>query len=136
MATEFEITFRNVSEYDQLHPGDTLQGTVVIIPDKELDCKHLFIRLLWHTEGRGTRYSQNVDELDVYQGKLQQGFPTSFEFSFVLPYEPWSYEGHYVSVVWKVQAQIDLSLSRDPQGEKAFILRPLPSNEASEKSAW
>ncbi len=131
MATEFEITFRSGSEYEQLHPGETLQGTVTVFPDKNLDCKHLYIRLLWHTEGRGTRYLQKVEELDVFQGTLQQGLPNSFEFSFVLPNEPWSYEGHYVSVVWKVQAHIDLSWSRDPQGEKAFILRPLAEKSDS-----
>ena len=131
MATEFEITFRSGSEYEQLHPGETLQGTVTAFPDKDLDCKHFYIRLLWHTEGRGTRYLEKVEELDVFQGKLQQGLPNSFEFSFVLPNEPWSYEGHYVSVVWKVQAQIDLSWSRDPQGEKAFILRPLAKESDS-----
>ncbi len=131
MATEIEIGFRNENEYSETHPGQTLQGTVIVIPDGDLDCKHLYIRLLWHTEGRGTRYLENVEEIDVFQGKLQQGMPASFEFSFSLPYEPWSYEGHYVSVVWKVQAQIDLSWSRDPQAEKAFILRPLPPNQIS-----
>ena len=136
MATEFKITFRNENEFAQLHPGETLQGTVMVFPDGDLDCQHLYIRLLWHTEGRGTRYLEKVDELDVFQGKLQKGMPNSFEFSFVLPYEPWSYEGHYVSVVWKVQAQVDLSWSRDPQDEKAFILRPLPSDEDEKESVW
>ena len=128
MATEFEINFRRGTEDVLFHPGETVQGTVTVFPDQDLDCKHLFIRLLWHTEGRGTRYLETVQEMDVFQGKLQQGLPNSFEFSFVLPYEPWSYQGHYVSVVWKIQAQVDLSWSRDPQGEKLFVLRPLAEN--------
>ena len=124
MATNFEITFHNQADGAYMHPGETLRGVVTIFPDKDLDCKHLYIRLLWHTEGRGTRFLDVVEELDVFQGKMQQGFPNSYEFSFVLPNEPWSFEGHYVSVVWKIQAQIDLSWSRDPQDERPFILRP------------
>ncbi len=128
MATTIEITFHNRADGVHMHPGETLRGTVIVFPDKDLDCQHLYVRLLWHTEGRGTRYLAKIEELDVFQGRLQQGFPTSFEFTFVLPDEPWSFEGHYVSVIWKVQAQIDLSWSRDPQGERPFILRPTGVN--------
>lgn len=134
MATTFEITFHNRADGAHMHPGETLRGTVTVIPDKDLDCKHFYVRLLWHTEGRGTRYLATIEELDVFQGRLQQGFPTSFEFTFVLPDEPWSFEGHYVSVVWKVQAQIDLSWSRDPQEERPFILRPTGVNIESDYS--
>ena len=136
MTTEVEITFRGDAQFPQFHPGETLQGTVTVFPDQNLDCQHVYIRLLWHTEGRGTSYLETIEELDVFQGNMQQGLPNSFEFSFVLPNKPWSYQGHYVSVVWKIQAQVDLSWSRDPQGEKAFILRPLSSNETTEASVW
>lgn len=131
MATDIQITFHDQADGApvQLHPGDTLRGNVVIFPDKDLDCKHLYIRLLWHTEGRGTRHLATVEELDVFQGKLQQGLPNAHEFSFVLPSDPWSFEGHYVSVVWKVQVQIDLSWSKDPKEERPFILRPIATKE-------
>ncbi len=130
MGTEIKITFREQENGSQIlmHPQQTLQGNVAIFPDKDLECKHIYIRLLWHTEGRGTQYLDKVEELDVFQGKLSQELPKAFDFSFVLPADPWSYSGHYVSVVWKVQAQIDLSWSKDPQAERPFILRPAIEN--------
>lgn len=127
MATEFDINIHG--GYDDLgvkyfRPGETIQGNVTVIPDKDLDCRHLYIRLIWHTEGRGTRFLDKVEELDAYQGKLQQGMPRTFDYAFTLPRDPWSHEGHYISVVWKIQAQIDLSWSKDPTGVKAFVLTP------------
>ncbi len=127
MATEFDITMHG--GYDDMgvkyfRPGDSVQGNVTVIPGKDLDCRHLYIRLIWHTEGRGTRYLDKVEEIDVFQGKLQKGMPRTFDYAFTLPRDPWSYDGHYISVVWKIQAQIDLSWSSDPVGEKAFVMSP------------
>jgi hypothetical protein len=105
-------------------PGDTLQGRVLIFTDNDIKCKHLYLRLLWHTEGRGTRYEEIIEETDVFQGTLKSGFPSTYDFSFTLPNDPWSYEGHYVSVVWRVQADLDIPWGKDIKGSKAFILQP------------
>jgi hypothetical protein len=112
--------------YKQYATGDVLRGNLTVYPDSDVNCKHLYLRLLWHTEGRGTQYSQNVQEMDLFQGTLSGNMPRSFDFEFVLPDQPWSYQGHYVSVVWKVQAQVDVAWATDPKGEAAFVLRPLP----------
>lgn len=111
-------------------PGSEVKGTAVISPDGDVACKHLYIRLEWHTEGRGTRYREQIDELDVYQGTLPAGFPNSYEFSFRLPDEPWSYEGHYVSVVWAITVQVDVSWAKDPKVEETFVMRPELGEEA------
>lgn len=105
-------------------PGETIEGTVLVYPDKDVNCRKLVARLIWHTEGRGTQYKEIIEERELYQGEIRGGFPSNYTFSFVLPMEPWSYSGHYVSVVWKIEAQMDLSWSRDPKGEAMFVLRP------------
>ncbi len=113
--------------YQEFRPGDVLQGNLTVYPDSDVNCKHLYLRLLWHTAGRGTQFLEKVEEMDLYQGTLSGGMPRSFDFEFILPDQPWSFEGHYVSVVWKVQAQVDVAWATDPKGEAVFVLRPLPS---------
>jgi len=126
-----EISLQDSQEgydYKRYACGDVLRGNLTVYPDSDLNCKHLYLRLMWHTEGRGTRYSENVQEMDMFQGTLSGGLPRSFDFEFILPDQPWSFEGHYVSVVWKVQAQVDVAWASDPKGETPFVLRPsIPS---------
>lgn len=110
--------------FQRYAPGDLLKGSLTVYPDGDVNCKHLYLRLQWHTAGRGTPYSQNVAEQDLFQGTLSGGMPRSFDFEFMVPYQPWSYEGHYVSTVWKVQAQIDVAWATDPKTEVGFVLRP------------
>ncbi len=111
-------------DYKRYTTSSELKGSVVIIPNEDVNCKHLYLQLLWHTSGRGTRHTEKVEELDLFQGTLQKGMPRSYDFQFVLPDQPWSYEGHYVSIVWKVHAQIDVAWASDPKGEVGFVLRP------------
>ena len=106
------------------HPGDILRGQVVIFTDSDIKCKNIHARLLWHTEGRGTRYEEKIAETSLFQGTLQAGFPSSYEFAFDLPRDPWSHEGYYVSVVWVVQIDIDIPWGRDIVENKPFLLRP------------
>lgn len=114
-------------DYKRYAPGSSLKGTVVAIPDQDLDCRRFLVQLLWHTEGRGSRYTKMVSELDLYQGNLPGGMPRSFDFDFFLPEQPWSFSGHYVSIVWKVQVQVDIAWTSDPKETIAFVLRPSPS---------
>ena len=111
-------------DYKRYAPDSEMKGTLTLYPNNTINCKHLYLRLLWHTSGRGSRYTETVSELDLFQGTLQQGLPQSFDFQFVLPHQPWSYEGHYISIVWKIQAQIDVAWASDPKGELGFVLRP------------
>ncbi|MFQ5399138.1 MAG: hypothetical protein ACE5E7_06015 [Anaerolineae bacterium] len=105
-------------------PGDILRGTVVVDPDEDVRCNHLFVMLVWHTEGRGTRYQEEAEQLDLFQGTLKVGFPRSFDFTFHLPPEPWSYAGYYISIVWEVQVKIDVPWKRDPKHSLPFIMTP------------
>jgi len=111
------------------HPGDLLRGQVTIFTDSEVKCKSIQARLIWHTQGRGTKYQEKIAEKQLFEGTLNSGFPNSFDFSFDLPRDPWSYEGHYVSVVWAVEVDIDVPWGKDIKEEKPFLLRPLLENE-------
>lgn len=106
-------------------PGGMLRGTVIIYPDSDVNCKQMTARLIWHTEGRGTRYRQVVEEKDLFQGTLRMSMPRTFDFEFMLPDDPWSYEGHYVSVVWAIEVQIDVPWARDVKNTANFILAPV-----------
>ncbi len=124
---DIDVSLHNgVEQFGALRyrPADTIQGSVAIYPDNDVKCNHLYVRLEWHTEGRGTRYREQIDEVDLYQGQLQNGMPQSFEFNFNLPEEPWSYEGHYISIVWAVTVQVDVPWSKDPKHAEPFLLRP------------
>lgn len=106
------------------HPGETLKGRVVIYTDSDINCKQVSARLHWQTEGRGTQYVENLAETILHEGALKASLPTIFEFAFTLPSDPWSYEGHYVSIVWSVQIDVNVAWGKDIVESKRFLLRP------------
>lgn len=121
----------------RFHPGEIISGSVTIYPDQDINCKHLYIRLLWQTRGRGTRFLQKIAEQDVFQGELRQGMPRTFDFSFRLPKKPWSYEGHYISIDWAVEVQIDVPWKKDLKQIETFLMYPDPPAMAEELgSTW
>lgn len=135
---ELEINVQavqNATGYPQFQPGDMLSGTLTVLADGDLKCNHLYMHLEWHTEGRGSRFEQKVASVDLYQGTIVGGQMMSYAFSFTLPLEPWSYTGHYVSVVWQVRAQMDMSWAKDPTSVLPFVLRPLPRSASTPTNA-
>jgi hypothetical protein len=112
--------------YKLFQPGQILRGEVTIFTDEDVKCQGIFTRLLWHTQGRGSIYKEQVAEKELYRGTLKAGFPNSYTFVLDLPRDPWSYEGHYVSVVWLVQIYISVPWGRDIRHDQPFILRPQP----------
>lgn len=105
-------------------PGDTINGTAVVYPNKEINAQHIYIRLQWQTAGRGTPFKQKEAELDLFQGTLSAGLPQSYPFQFVVPEQPWSYEGHYIKILWEIELSIALSWTRDPQQTQAILVEP------------
>ena len=125
--TEIEITLRDVPEGDtppRFEPGEVIQGYIQVTPEEDLDCRHLYARLRWQTEGRGDQDEGVAVEQDLFQGKLPAGVPRTFSFHLAAPNEPWSYAGRYVSIVWAVEAAVDLPWARDPTERVPFILAP------------
>lgn len=105
-------------------PHQVLQGGVVLRVDRSLNCRHVFVRLVWHTEGRGDRDRGEVAEVDLHQGEIRPGAPLREDFHFRLPEGPWSYAGHYINIIWEVEVSIDVPLARDPRASKRIILAP------------
>lgn len=112
---------RGIRHYE---PGEPLRGTVTLTPDGDVTCNHAYIRLQWQTQGRGTRYEAKAAELDFYQGTLRANHPSHHEFTLPLPTQPWSYEGHYVSIAWEVMVQIDVPWAVDPKLSQPIALLP------------
>jgi len=127
---EIKIEFYNgEANFDTtlFHPGEVLNIGVTIYPEESFECKNLYARLLWHTEGRGTRYKENVEEVVLFQGEFMNGMPQTYECQFRLPEEPWSYDGYYISTIWKVEVQLDVAWALDPKEARPFLLRPAGS---------
>ena len=124
---EFVLSFSPSDSTGQIpvfHPGASIGGTIQVTPQENLNCRHLFARLRWYTEGRGDMDMQVLAEQDLHQGELRAGVPFYSRFQFRLPMQPWSYTGHYVNIIWEVEAVIDLALARDPRAGLRFILAP------------
>ncbi|MGD8848469.1 MAG: arrestin family protein [Anaerolineales bacterium] len=108
-------------------PGDVVQGSVQITPDKDLNCRHIYARLQWRTEGRGDEDKQVVAEQDLFQGELRGSMPRHHSFLLRLPDQPWSYAGQLVRIVWEVEVTIDIALARDPKVAIPIVMRPVAS---------
>jgi hypothetical protein len=124
---QIEITFREggaAGVVPQFEPNQILQGSVQVTPDSDLNCKHIYARLKWHTEGRGDRDDGTAGELDLYQGMLRADTPTYHTFHFTLPDSPWSYAGRYVSIIWELDVSLDVPWQIDPKGSTPFIMAP------------
>jgi hypothetical protein len=105
-------------------PGEVIQGSVQITPEKDMKCRNIYARLQWRTEGRGDEDKQVVAEQDLYQGELRGGMPRHHSFHLRLADQPWSYAGQLVRVVWEVEVSIDIAFARDPRAALPIVMRP------------
>lgn len=108
----------------RVSPGQEVHGTVTVVPDKDIKVRHVYLRLSWHTEGRGDRDSGQALELDLFQGEMMGGLPAYYEFSLTTPEAPWSYSGYYVNIVWELDVKVDIPFSSDITGKMRFVLSP------------
>jgi hypothetical protein len=123
-----QIRFENVARWEGevpvFRPGSMLEGRVEILPERDIRCRHLWIRATWHTEGRGNRDYERVATEDVFQGTLRARMPASFPFRLQLPSSPWSYEGHLLRIVWEVEVDVDIPWAINLRHREPFILAP------------
>jgi hypothetical protein len=109
----------------RFEPEGMLQGSVQVVPQEDIRCNAVRIRLQWHTEGRGTRDEGIAAEIPMApQGTLQARVPLSQQFNIILPKAPWSYAGHYINIVWELKVTIDIPMASDLNATQAFILAP------------
>ena len=106
-------------------PGDAVRGTVEWALEATPD--RVEVRLLWHTEGRGTRDVGVAERLAL----AAHGAVGSGTFSFRAPRAPWSCSGRLVSIAWAVEAVADPAgdVAREPLvvapgGREVQLARP------------
>ncbi len=125
--TKIEITIQGAEfpkTAKRFAPGEVVQGSVQMTPEKDINCRHVFARLQWRTEGRGDEDRKVAAEQDLYQGMLQGGLPRHYSFHLRLPDQPWSYAGQLVRIVWEVEVSIDIAFTRDPSASIPIVMRP------------
>ena len=111
----------NFRRYD---PGSSINGRVQLIPNEDINSRSAAVRLQWRTEGRGDPNGATFQETQIWQGNLQKGRPVEHQFQFQIPMEPWSYSGHYITIVWEILVYVDVPLAGDPKFSQPFIVRP------------
>ncbi len=111
----------NILRFD---PGGLMSGSVQIVPQDNINAKSVYVRLEWHTEGRGDRDHGQVMEAHIGGGNLSANQPLVQSFNFRLPQEPWSFSGHYINIIWMIKVVIDIPFSPDINAAQVFVLAP------------
>ena len=78
-------------------PGEVIAGTARWQSDEPL--KHLALRLLWYTQGKGDEDAGLVEEQENEQPDLSD----SRVFHFTLPNGPYSFSGTLISLTWAIE---------------------------------
>ncbi len=105
-------------------PGDTLNGYIAINPGETVTYKKLIVRVKWRTEGRGDTDEGVWTTTEEPEGTLTPGNVKTVPFSAVLPGEPWSYSGRWISIVWGIEVEADVAWKVNPRHFAPFILAP------------
>lgn len=80
-------------------PGQQISGTVVW-EDFPPETTHLEVRLIWYTQGKGTRDFELMAAVRLECANLPKGQQA---FQFVAPHRPSSFSGSKLSVVWGLE---------------------------------
>ncbi len=89
-------------EKNNFAPGEKIRGKLAW--KSRRGGEQFEIRLLWFTEGKGTRDHSVVQEKPVEL----KGAEGTFDFSFTAPQWPNSFSGQFISLRWAVEA-VELS---------------------------
>lgn len=107
-----------------LRPGSLIEGSVEWSLAEAPES--IEVRLLWYTEGRGSRDVGVVDRVR-FENESSMGMR---EFNFSAPESPYSFEGKLITLKWVVEAAVDPGdlLSQEPlllspRGEPVQLLR-------------
>ena len=81
-------------------------------------------RLIWHTEGRSDEDKATIQEIDSFQGRLMPSYPIHASFRFQLPPQPWSFAGHYISIIWAIEVNVDVPMATDLRHCERLVMLP------------
>ena len=79
-------------------PGASIRGRVAWA-NTDAPIESLDVRLIWYTQGKGTRDVAVVDQQTIAARTAQ----TSVDFQFTAPRGPHSFSGKLVSLVWAIE---------------------------------
>lgn len=106
----------------RLSPGESISGKVAW---QDLSgAKELEVRLIWFTQGKGTRDYQVVQQKNLPAA----GESGACKFQFTAPSWPHSFSGQYISLRWAIEVvhlpseeatQVDLIIG--PDGEETIL---------------
>ena len=120
------IRLKGTGQTHVFHPGDTLSGVVEIQPDEVVKCRQVVVSVGWHTEGRGDSNAMSMHEDIIPVTEISPEMPLQHQFDVVLPYEPWSYAGTLIRIVWMVHVKVDIAFGTDMNQWLPFVLEPAP----------
>jgi hypothetical protein len=123
-----EIRIGTKEDRTGFRPGEMIEGAVGWNLSEQL--QSIEVRLAWQTRGKGTEDHQVVHQMQFDDPPLQGARP----FQFVAPFEPFSFSGKLISVMWylevkvrpdRVSARTDIIIA--PAGKELLLGEPAPS---------
>lgn len=118
------IRLKGTGQTQVFHPGDTLSGMIDIQPDKLVKCRQVVVSVGWHTEGRGDSNAMSMYEDKLPITEISPEIPLQHQFDVVLPFEPWSYAGTLIRIVWAIHVKVDIAFGMDMNQYLQFVLEP------------
>jgi hypothetical protein len=94
------------------------------MPHRNIECRAVEVSIGWYTQGKG-RLETHFPYVQRYPvAGLESGVPFRERFTYTLPAGPWSYNGHYITIIWAVKVKIDIPMMVDYNEELRFVLEP------------
>jgi hypothetical protein len=103
-------------------PGSSIQGWARLTPNGTIACRRVTAHLEWHTESQGRPERDRADEVELLRGPLS-GSVTQ-RFTLTAPWQPWSYTGYYINIVWQVGVVADIPHWGDIGVEEIILIAP------------
>ena len=123
-GADIAIRFKRGTNVVAYKPGEMLEATVEIHPEKDITCRDVHMSVGWYTEGKGDRDSREVYTEPMGISHLYANQPEVANFSYRLPPTPSSYRGQLITVAWHFRVTIDIALVPDINESRVFILQP------------
>jgi hypothetical protein len=103
-------------------PGSSIQGWARLTPNGTVECRRVTAHLEWHTESQGNLERDRADEVELLRGPLS-GSVTQ-RFTLTSPWQPWSYTGYSINIVWQVGVVADIPHGGDIGVEEMILIAP------------
>jgi len=103
-------------------PGSSIQGWARLTPNGPVECRRVTAHLEWHTESQGHPERDRADEVELLRGPLSGSLLQ--RFTLTVPWQPWSYHGYYINIVWQVGVVADIPHWGDIGIEEIILIAP------------